>query len=85
MASYPSSPSYIITYLFSITSPMVIPSTLNPTNIKLNRSNFLYWKFQILPIVKAHGLEDFLFGTKLKPYEVIIGPGNSSASLSMAP
>ena len=82
MASYPSSPSCTITSLFPTTSPMIIPSTLSPANIKLDRSNFMYWKSQILPAVKAHGLEDFLFGRKLNPDEVIVDPGSSSASLS---
>ena len=49
---------------------MVIPSTLALINIKLYRSNYLFWITQILPAARAHDLEAFLLGTKSKPNEI---------------
>ena len=83
MASYPSSPSpsYIVTSSPLPTLTMMIPSTLAPINIKLERSNYVFWKCQILPAARAHDLEAYLLGTKLKPNEVIINSGNPSATI----
>ena len=81
MASYASSPSCTITSPFPTTSPMVIPSTLSPTNIKLDRSNFPYWKSHILSAVKAHGLEDCFCLVQNSNLMRFVDPGSSSASL----
>ena len=61
---------------------MVTPSTLAPINIKLDRSNYLFWKTQILPVARAHDLEAFLFGTKSKPNEVIADSSNPVVSIN---
>ncbi|KAK6146323.1 hypothetical protein DH2020_020192 [Rehmannia glutinosa] len=37
--------------------------TLNTLNIRLDRSNYNFWRAQILAIVTAHGFEQFLLGT----------------------
>ena len=84
MESYPSSnfPSYTVTSFSLPTLPMVIPSTLAPINIKLNRSNYLFWKTQILPAARAYDLEAFLLGTKSKPNEVIVDSSNPTVSIN---
>ena len=59
----------------------MIPSTLTPINIKLDRSNYMFWKSQILPAARAHDLEAFLLGTKLKPSEHIADPSAPFATV----
>ena len=61
---------------------MMIPSTLAPINIKLDRSNYLFWKTQILPATRAHDLEAFLLSTKSKPNEVIADFNNPTISIN---
>ncbi|KAK2649350.1 hypothetical protein Ddye_016839, partial [Dipteronia dyeriana] len=39
--------------------------------IKLDQNNFIYWKAQILPIVKAFDLEEFIFGPVRSPQKYI--------------
>ena len=77
MASFPSSPSCTVSPSSPMALSMVIPSTLSPINIKLDRSNYLFWKSLILPAAKAHDLDTFMFGTKHKPDETIMDSGNS--------
>ncbi|KAL5807575.1 hypothetical protein ACOSQ4_030308 [Xanthoceras sorbifolium] len=36
-------------------------------HIKLDDNNFIYWKTQILPVVRAFDLEDFIFGATTCP------------------
>ena len=57
------------------------PSTLAPVQIKLDRSNYIFWKSQILPAARAHDLETFLLGTKSKPSEAITDLANPTISL----
>ncbi|KAL5744585.1 hypothetical protein ACOSQ2_027701 [Xanthoceras sorbifolium] len=40
--------------------------------IKLDDNNFIYWKTQILPIVRAFDLEDFIFGLTTCPVKFVI-------------
>ena len=49
--------------------PLTFPSVLPPVGVKLDRSNYVLWKSQVLPIVQAYDLEGFLFGTKTHPSE----------------
>ena len=56
-------------------------STLAPVQIKLDHSNYIFWKSQILPVARAHDLETFLLGTKSKPSEAITDPANPTVSL----
>ena len=37
-------------------------SSLMPLSLKLDRNNYAYWRSQVLPVVRAHGLEGFLLG-----------------------
>ncbi|KAL2492554.1 Uncharacterized protein Adt_28182 [Abeliophyllum distichum] len=46
------------------------PFSMNLTqaaSVKLDRDNFLLWKNIIMPIVRGHGLEEYLLGTKVCP------------------
>ena len=83
MASYTSSPSCLISSPspFPSTFPMVVPSTLAHLNIRLDSSNYTFWKSQILPSVRAHDLEGFLLGTRIKPDENIIDSANPQVVL----
>ncbi|KAL5836828.1 hypothetical protein ACOSQ3_013997 [Xanthoceras sorbifolium] len=46
--------------------------------IKLNDDNFIYWKTQILPIVRAFDLEDFIFGATTCPVKFILAVDEES-------
>lgn len=37
----------------------------------IGRNNFFFWRFQVLPAVRAHNLEGFLTGARLRPEEFI--------------
>ena len=50
---------------------MAMPSVLPHFSIKLDRTNYLFWKSKILPTLRAHDLESFLLGTILKLEEYI--------------
>ena len=76
MAFSPSFPSCAISSPFSHTIPMVIPSTLTPLNIRLNRSNYAFWKSRIIPVVRVHDLNGILLGTRIIPQEFITNPAN---------
>ena len=57
--------------------PIVIPSTMVPLSIRLDKLNYAFWQSQTLPVVKAHDLEDFLLGTLLKPTSILSNSTNS--------
>ncbi|KAL5788367.1 hypothetical protein ACOSP7_005316 [Xanthoceras sorbifolium] len=40
--------------------------------IKLDDNNFIYWKTQILPVVRAYDLEDFIFGSTTCPAKFVM-------------
>ena len=71
MVTVPPSPPYIISLPPTSTTTMAMPSVLPPISIKLDRTNYLFWKSQILPTLRAHDLESLLLDTKLKPEEYI--------------
>lgn len=50
---------------FSV-SRSILVSSLQPINPKLSKTNYRYWRAQIISIVGSHGLEDHLIG--LVPY-----------------
>ena len=54
----------------------------HPINNKLDRSNYLFWKTQILPAARAHDLVAFFLGTKSKPNEVIADSINPVVSIN---
>ncbi|PON91706.1 hypothetical protein TorRG33x02_125370, partial [Trema orientale] len=41
----------------------VLFQSLAPLSIKLDRTNYSFWRSQVLPAVRAHDLEGFLLGT----------------------
>ena len=59
----------------SMASPS-LPSVLPPIGVKLDRSNYVLWKSQVLPIVQAYDLEGFLLGTKTQPSESLSDSAN---------
>ena len=71
MATVSPPPSCIISPSPTSTTAMAMPSVLPPVSIKLDRTNYLFWKSQILSTVRTHDLESFLLNTKLKPEEYI--------------
>ncbi|PON97111.1 hypothetical protein TorRG33x02_071610, partial [Trema orientale] len=46
-------------------------SSLVPLAHKLDRTNFAFWRSQILSTVRAHELEGFLLGTQLCPEQYV--------------
>ncbi|WJZ93380.1 hypothetical protein VitviT2T_012325 [Vitis vinifera] len=52
--------------LAQIAQPL-IPITLPPLHIQLSRTNYSFWKSQILPAVRAYGLEGFLTSDHVHP------------------
>ena len=80
MATVPPFPSCIISPPPTSTTTMAIPSVLPPVSIKLDRTNYLFWKSQILPTLRAHDLESFLLNTKLKPEEYIADSADADKS-----
>ena len=85
MATVPPSPSCIISPAPTSTTTMAMPSVLPSVSIKLDRTNYLFWKSQILPTVKAHDLESFLLNTKLKPKEYIADSTDANQSPQINP
>ena len=51
----------------SSSTQVPLPSTLAPVSVRLDRSNYLLWRSQILPTDRAYGWEEFLLGTNSKP------------------
>ncbi|KAL5779198.1 hypothetical protein ACOSQ2_009935 [Xanthoceras sorbifolium] len=50
----------------------LIPKNLNfNLPIKLDDNNFIYWKMQIIPVVKAFNLEYFIFGATTCPSKFV--------------
>ena len=80
MAIVPPSPSCIISPPPTSTTTMAMPSVLPPVLIKLDRTNYLFWKSQILPTLRAHDLESFLLSTKLKPEKYIADSADADQS-----
>ncbi|KAK6144727.1 hypothetical protein DH2020_021547 [Rehmannia glutinosa] len=50
--------------------------------LRLDRTNYHFWKAHVLSTVRAHGFEGFLFGTELLPPKFVASAvGSSSTSL----
>ncbi|KAK6159167.1 hypothetical protein DH2020_006481 [Rehmannia glutinosa] len=48
------------------TSYSILP-TFNTISLRLDRSNYSYWKSQVLATVRVHGFDDYLLGTMPVP------------------
>ncbi|KAK6150976.1 hypothetical protein DH2020_015908 [Rehmannia glutinosa] len=46
--------------------------TFNTLNIRLDRSNYNFWRSQILATATAYGFEEFLFGSASSPSQFIV-------------
>ena len=44
---------------------IILPSVLPSVSARLDRSNYIFRRSQILPTARAYGLDDFLFGLDL--------------------
>ena len=53
--------------LFSIGANFQILTTLPPLYIRLSRTNYSFWKSQILLVIRAYGLEGFLTDDRVCP------------------
>ncbi|KAL2493066.1 Uncharacterized protein Adt_28694 [Abeliophyllum distichum] len=74
----PSNQSHGSNYNSTIQAPALMnnlsPFGMNLTQssfVKLDRDNFLLWKNVIMPVVRGHGLEGYLLGTKVCPPQVL--------------
>ena len=68
----------------SFSTQVPLPSTLALISVRLDRSNYVLWQSQILPIDRAYGLEAFLLGTNSKP-EQFLASSTSSDQISDQP
>ena len=61
------------TAITSITSlsQFVLPSLNQPLAIKFDRTNYLVWKNQLLNVIIANGLEDFIDGSRPCPMKFL--------------
>ena len=51
--------------------PAPIMQPLAPIAIRLDRDNYAYWRSQVVPAVRAHDLDGFLFGTRPCPAQFL--------------
>ena len=69
MAAYSSSVSGESSTLFQ--NAPTFAAQLNQLPIRLDRHNFVLWRSQVLPTVRAHGFDGILFGTTPTPAQFI--------------
>ncbi|KAL5767298.1 hypothetical protein ACOSQ2_014081 [Xanthoceras sorbifolium] len=78
----------------SLPSQISIPSmdlpslakTLNyHINIKLDSSNYNYWKVQVLPAIHALELDAFISGLKVFPPKLVVGPVSADGEQTIVP
>ena len=50
---------------------LMLPSTLSLVNVCLDRSNYNFWKSELLPTTQAYDLESFLLGNKSSPSKFV--------------
>ncbi|KAF4353577.1 hypothetical protein G4B88_013066 [Cannabis sativa] len=59
---------------FNTSATTIQPSpfqSLAPLTIKLDRTNYPYWKSQALPALRAHDLEGYVIGTRVCPPQFV--------------
>ena len=88
MAASPSSSVSIVNNGIVPTFPFA--SSLNQLTLRLDRTNYNYWRAQVLPAVRAHNLEGFLLGSTQPPAQFIDIPvsnlsGNQSVTRTLNP
>ena len=66
-------------------SSTTIPSSSIPVGENLNKNNYLLWKAQVLPAIKATQLEGFLTGEEKEPAKYIEEKGDASVVRSPNP
>ncbi|KAK6151862.1 hypothetical protein DH2020_014497 [Rehmannia glutinosa] len=59
------------------TTSSPLPS-LTTLTLRLDRTNYNYWRVQVLTTVRAHGFEEFLFGTTPAPPQFLDGSSTGS-------
>ncbi|KAL2518634.1 Uncharacterized protein Adt_14881 [Abeliophyllum distichum] len=65
-----SNPTTQVPTLLNSLSPFGMNLT-QAASVKLDRDNFLLWKNVVMPVVRGHGLERYLLGTKECPPQFI--------------
>lgn len=67
----PAAPPIIVNPAVQNPTPLALPyplfQPLAPLTLKLECHNYFFWRSQVLPAVRAHDLDGFLFGTKTCP------------------
>ena len=64
---------------------IILPSVLPSVSARLDRSNYIFRRSQILPTARAYGLDDFLFGTRSPPEQSINSSSVPEHSSSVPP
>ena len=52
-------------------------ASLNPLTLRLDRTNYNFWRAQVLPSVRAHNLEGFLLGSIQPPAQFVDTAGSN--------
>ncbi|KAL5769727.1 hypothetical protein ACOSP7_013881 [Xanthoceras sorbifolium] len=56
-----------------------------PYQIKLDSSNYNYWKVQVLPTIHALELDAFISGLKVFPPKLVAGPVSADGEQTIVP
>lgn len=76
--SRPQPAASATTYAPPTQAVQVIPNHIVPLTLRLDRNNFFYWRSQVLSTVRAHQLEGFLTGTRIRPPATIVDSSDTS-------
>ncbi|KAH7548009.1 hypothetical protein JRO89_XS14G0052500 [Xanthoceras sorbifolium] len=49
--------------------------------IKLDRNNYLFWKVQVLPVIRAYNLEEYIFEIKPSPNKYVESRSEDSSEV----
>ncbi|KAL5767335.1 hypothetical protein ACOSQ2_014118 [Xanthoceras sorbifolium] len=72
--TYPSPSSLPQISVPSMDLPSLVKTLNYHINIKLDSSNYNYWKVQVLPAIRALELDDFISSLKVCPSKHVAGP-----------
>ena len=73
MAASSSSGSMASSSNVSAPGPASFPfaANLTPLTLRLDRTNYNFWRAQVLPSIRAHNLEGFLLGSVQRPNQFL--------------
>ena len=66
---------------FATTQIFPFSANLNPLTLRLDRTNYNFWRAQVLPPIRAHNLESFFLGTIQPPIQFIKVPDPNGSQI----